>query len=61
MTWYLRLKAWLSRFFPSHELLYINGFAGCETANVNAVMDGALDPFINAYLACAATGNWVTK
>ncbi|MBQ3133327.1 MAG: sigma-70 family RNA polymerase sigma factor [Clostridia bacterium] len=26
MTWYLRLKAWLSRFFPSHELLYINGF-----------------------------------
>ena len=34
---------------------------GCETANVNAVMDGALDPFINAYLTCAATGNWVTK
>ena len=26
MTWYLRLKAWLSRFFPAHELLYINGF-----------------------------------
>ena len=34
---------------------------GCETSNVNAVMDGALDPFINAYLNCAATGNWVTK
>ena len=34
---------------------------GCETANVNAVMDGALDPFINAYLTCMATGNWVTK
>ena len=34
---------------------------GCETANVNAVMDGDLDPFINAYLTCAATGNWVTK
>ena len=34
---------------------------GCETANVNAVMDGALDPFINAYLTCKATGNWVTK
>ncbi len=34
---------------------------GCETANVNGVMDGALDPFINAYLTCAATGNWVTK
>ena len=31
---------------------------GCETANVNAVMDGALDPFINAYLTCLATGNW---
>jgi len=34
---------------------------GCETSNVNAVMDGALDPFINAYLNCAATGTWVTK
>ena len=34
---------------------------GCETANVNAVMDGAIDPFINAYLTCAATGSWVTK
>ena len=34
---------------------------GCETANVNAVMDGALDPFIEAYLNCLASGNWVTK
>ena len=34
---------------------------GCETSNVNAVMDGDLDPFINAYLTCLATGNWVTK
>ena len=34
---------------------------GCETSNVNAVMDGALDPFINSYLTCLATGNWVTK
>ena len=34
---------------------------GCETSNVNAVMDGALDPFINAYLTCMATGTWVTK
>ena len=34
---------------------------GCETSNVNGVMDGALDPFINAYLNCAATGTWVTK
>ena len=34
---------------------------GCETSNVNAVMDGALDPFIESYLNCAATGNWVQK
>ena len=34
---------------------------GCETSNVNNVMDGALDPFIEAYLNCLATGNWVTK
>ena len=33
---------------------------GYETANINAVMDGALDGFINAYLTCAATGSWVT-
>jgi peptide chain release factor 2 len=24
-------------------------------------MDGDLDGFINAYLTCAATGNWATK
>ena len=34
---------------------------GCETSNVNAVMDGALDPFIENYLNCLASGNWVTK
>ena len=34
---------------------------GCETSNVNGVMDGDLDKFINAYLTCAATGTWVTK
>ena len=34
---------------------------GCETANVSAVMDGALDPFIQSYLNCLTTGNWVTK
>ena len=34
---------------------------GCETSNVNAVMDGALDPFIQAYLNCLASGTWVTK
>ena len=34
---------------------------GCETSNVGAVMDGALDPFIEAYLNCLATGKWVQK
>ena len=34
---------------------------GFETTNINAVMDGAIDGFINAYLTCAATGTWVTK
>jgi len=34
---------------------------GCETANINSVIDGALDPFIEAYLNCLATGNWVQK
>ncbi len=34
---------------------------GCETSNVNGVMDGALDPFIESYLNCLNTGNWVTK
>ena len=34
---------------------------GCETSNINAVVDGALDPFIEAYLNCLATGNWVQK
>ena len=32
-----------------------------ETSNVNAVMDGDLDGFINAYLTCEATGEWATK
>ncbi len=34
---------------------------GFETSNVNAVMDGGLDGFINAYLTCLATNTWVTK
>ena len=29
---------------------------GFETGNINAVMDGALDGFINAYLKCASQG-----
>jgi len=32
-----------------------------ENTNINAVMDGDIDGFINAYLTCAATGNWATK
>lgn len=34
---------------------------GYETSNINAVMDGDLDGFINAYLKAEATGNWVEK
>ena len=34
---------------------------GCGTSNVNAVMDGALDPFIESYLNCLATGSWAQK
>ena len=34
---------------------------GFENGNVDAVMDGDLDGFINAYLKCLATGNWATK
>ena len=32
-----------------------------EMTNINAVMDGDIDGFINAYLNCAATGQWATK
>ena len=31
---------------------------GFENANINAVMDGDLDGFINAYLSALATGVW---
>jgi len=34
---------------------------GFESTNINAVMDGELDGFINAYLNCAATGTWAVK
>ena len=34
---------------------------GYEMTNINAVMDGDIDGFINAYLTCAATGQWATK
>ena len=34
---------------------------GCENGNIQAVMDGDLDPFINAYLTASATGKWAEK
>ena len=32
-----------------------------ETSNINGVMDGDLDGFVNAYLTAEATGNWAVK
>ena len=46
--------------FMPYQLVKDNR-TGFETSNVNGVMDGDLDGFINAYLKCNATGNWVTK
>ncbi|BDF66487.1 peptide chain release factor 2 [Oscillospiraceae bacterium] len=46
--------------FMPYQLVKDNR-TGYETSNVNGVMDGDLDGFINAYLKCAATGNWATK
>ena len=34
---------------------------GFETSNINAVMDGELDGFINAYLTAEATDSWASK
>ena len=34
---------------------------GFENTNINAVMDGDIDGFINAYLTAAATGIWAGK
>ncbi|MDR3207207.1 MAG: peptide chain release factor 2 [Oscillospiraceae bacterium] len=31
---------------------------GCESGNIQAVMDGGLDAFIDAYLRASATGEW---
>ena len=46
--------------FMPYQLVKDNRTA-YETSNVNGVMDGDLDCFINAYLTAAATGNWATK
>ena len=34
---------------------------GVQTSDIEGVMDGDLDGFINAYLTASATGNWATK
>lgn len=46
--------------FMPYQLVKDNRTA-FETSNINAVMDGELDVFINAYLTAEATGNWATK
>ena len=46
--------------FMPYQLVKDNRTA-YETSNINAVMDGDLDGFINAYLTASATGNWATK
>ena len=46
--------------FMPYQLVKDNR-TGFETSNINAVMDGEIDGFINAYLKASATGNWATK
>ena len=46
--------------FMPYQLVKDNRTA-FETSNVNGVMDGDLDGFINAYLTAAATGSWAAK
>ena len=46
--------------FMPYQLVKDNRTA-FETSNINAVMDGDLDGFINAYLTAEATGNWASK
>ncbi|MCI2105595.1 MAG: peptide chain release factor 2 [Intestinimonas sp.] len=46
--------------FMPYQLVKDNRTA-YETSNINAVMDGDLDEFINAYLTAEATGNWASK
>ncbi len=46
--------------FMPYQLVKDNRTA-FETSNINGVMDGDLDGFVNAYLTAEATGNWATK
>ncbi len=46
--------------FMPYQLVKDNRTA-YETSNINAVMDGELDGFINAYLTAEATGNRASK
>ena len=46
--------------FMPYQLVKDNRTA-YETSNINGVMDGDLDGFVNAYLTALATGNWATK
>ena len=46
--------------FMPYQLVKDNR-TGYETSNINGVMDGDLDGFINAYLKAEATGNWAEK
>ena len=46
--------------FMPYQLVKDNRTA-FETSNVNGVMDGDLDGFINAYLTAVATGTWAAK
>ncbi len=46
--------------FMPYQLVKDNRTA-YETSNINAVMDGDLDGFVNAYLTALATGNWASK
>ena len=46
--------------FMPYQLVKDNR-TGYETSNINSVMDGELDGFINAYLTAEATGNWAEK
>ena len=57
IAWGSQIRSYV---FMPYQLVKDNRTA-YETSNINAVMDGDLDGFINAYLTCEATGTWATK